>query len=188
MRALPGWTGVESDAVAFVAMGEDRLLLALEAPEGTLAQPLTLAAMQVGRRLHSGFRQLSDVYCKIWRVRSKDITLAEEDFDDRPLAKCSIGCEDIVGSDQKLEPVQEMQRSLFLLTGMARLLGQWQLALPGSLPAARLTAASFLALTAQALPGERFQFHCPAVSPSEKVRNSHISFTCRLLRPFPYLW
>ncbi len=47
VRALPGWEGVEADAVAFVVVGEERLLLALEAPEGTHAQPLTLAAMQV---------------------------------------------------------------------------------------------------------------------------------------------
>lgn len=47
VRALPGWEGVEADAVAFVVVGEERLLLALEAPEGTRAQPLTLAAMQV---------------------------------------------------------------------------------------------------------------------------------------------
>jgi len=47
VRALPGWVEVESDAVAFVVMGEDRLLMDLEAPEGTQAQPLTLAAMQV---------------------------------------------------------------------------------------------------------------------------------------------
>ncbi len=48
VRALPGWAEVESNATAFVVMGEDRLLLALEAPEGTPAQPLTLGAMQVG--------------------------------------------------------------------------------------------------------------------------------------------
>ena len=65
--------------------------------------------------------------------------------------------------------VQEMQRSLFLLSGMARLLGQWQLALPGSLPAARSAAASFLAHIAQARPGERFTYHCAPVSPSEKA-------------------
>ena len=47
VRALPGWANVELDAVALVVMGEDRLLLALEAPEGTQAQPLTLGAMQV---------------------------------------------------------------------------------------------------------------------------------------------
>ena len=62
-----------------------------------------------------------------------------------------------------------MQRSLFLLSGMARLLGQWQLALPGSLFAARQVAASFLARVAQARPGERLTFHCPPVSPSEKA-------------------
>ncbi len=47
VRALPGWAEVELNATAFVVMGEDRLLLALEAPEGTPAQPLTLGAMQV---------------------------------------------------------------------------------------------------------------------------------------------
>jgi len=62
-----------------------------------------------------------------------------------------------------------MQRSLFLLTGTARLLGHWQLAAPGSLPTARQVAASFLALVAQARPGERFTFCCAPVSPSEKV-------------------
>ena len=53
MRALPGWAEVESDAVAFVVMGEDRLLLALEPPEGTQAQPLTLGSMQVSSGSHS---------------------------------------------------------------------------------------------------------------------------------------
>ena len=52
VRALPGWAEVESNATAFVVMGEDRLLLALEAPEGTPAQPLTLGAMQVGSGRH----------------------------------------------------------------------------------------------------------------------------------------
>ena len=66
-----------------------------------------------------------------------------------------------------------MQRSLFLLTGMARLLGQWQLALPGSLPAARQLAASFLALAAQARLGERLAFHCPPVDPKEKASGHH---------------
>ena len=47
MRALPGWAEVESDAVAFVVAAEDRLMLALEAPEGTQSQPLTLGALQV---------------------------------------------------------------------------------------------------------------------------------------------
>ena len=47
VRALPGWAEVESDAVAFVVAAEDRLMLALEAPEGTQAQPLTLGALQV---------------------------------------------------------------------------------------------------------------------------------------------
>ena len=69
--------------------------------------------------------------------------------------------------------MQEMQRSLFLLTGMARLLGQWQLALPGSLPAARQLAATFLALAAQARLGERFAFHCPPVDPKEKASAHH---------------
>ena len=66
--------------------------------------------------------------------------------------------------------VQEMQRSLFLLSGMARLLGQWQIASPGSLFTARQVAASFLGRVAQARPGERFSFHCLPVSPSEKAR------------------
>ncbi len=65
--------------------------------------------------------------------------------------------------------MQEMQRSLFLLSGMARLLGQWQIASPGSLFTARQVAASFLARVAQARPGERFSFYCPPVSPSEKA-------------------
>ena len=69
--------------------------------------------------------------------------------------------------------MQEMQRSLFLLTGMARLLGQWQLALPGSLPAARQLAATFLELAAQARMGERFAFHCPPVDPKEKASAHH---------------
>ena len=47
VRALPGWAEVESDAVAFVVAAEDRLMLALEGPEGTQAQPLTLGALQV---------------------------------------------------------------------------------------------------------------------------------------------
>ena len=47
VRALPGWAEVEADAVAFVVAAEDRLMLALEAPEGTQAQPLTLGALQV---------------------------------------------------------------------------------------------------------------------------------------------
>ena len=47
VRALPGWAEVESDAVAFVVATEDRLMLALEAPEGTPTQPLTLGALQV---------------------------------------------------------------------------------------------------------------------------------------------
>ena len=47
VRALPGWAEVEADAVAFVVVGEDRLLLALDAPDGTQAQPLTLGSMQV---------------------------------------------------------------------------------------------------------------------------------------------
>lgn len=71
--------------------------------------------------------------------------------------------------------VQEMQRSLFLLSGMARLLGQWQLASPGSLFTARQVAASFLARMAQARPGERFTLHCPPVSLSEKARLSLLS-------------
>ena len=70
-----------------------------------------------------------------------------------------------------------MQRSLFWLAGMARLLGQWQLALPGSLPAARQVVASFLALVAQARPGDHFPFHCGPVSPAEKVQ---AQFQCRL--------
>ena len=68
-----------------------------------------------------------------------------------------------------------MQRSLFLLSGMARLLGQWQLASPGSLFTARQVAASFLARMAQARPGERFALHCPPVSPSEKASTSLLS-------------
>lgn len=71
-----------------------------------------------------------------------------------------------------------MQRSLFLLAGMARLLGQWQLALPGSLPAACQVVASFLALVAQARPGDHFPFHCGPVSPAEKVQAQF--FQCRL--------
>ncbi|CAK0783823.1 hypothetical protein CVIRNUC_007023 [Coccomyxa viridis] len=110
VRALPGWAEAEADAVAFVVAAEDRLMLALEAPEGTQAQPLTLGALQ------------------------------------------------------------EMQRSLFLLTGMARLLGQWQLALPGSLPAARQLAATFLEFAAQARLGERLAFHCPPIDPKEKAQ------------------
>ena len=47
VRALPGWAEVDADAVAFVVAAEDRLMLALEAPEGTQAQPLTLGALQV---------------------------------------------------------------------------------------------------------------------------------------------
>ena len=69
--------------------------------------------------------------------------------------------------------MQEMQRSLFLLTGMARLLGQWQLALPGSLPAARQLAATFLELAAQARLGERLAFHCTPVDPKEKASTHH---------------
>ena len=49
VRALPGWAEVEADAVAFVVAAEDRLMLALEAPEGTQAQPLTLGALQARR-------------------------------------------------------------------------------------------------------------------------------------------
>lgn len=47
MRALPGWTEVESDAVDMVVMTEERLLLALDPPAATPAQPLTLAMLQV---------------------------------------------------------------------------------------------------------------------------------------------
>ena len=72
-----------------------------------------------------------------------------------------------------------MQRSLFLLAGMARLLGQWQLALPGSLPAARQVVASFLALVAQARPGDRFPFHCGPVSPAEKVQTHFLQCSCK---------
>ena len=78
--------------------------------------------------------------------------------------------------------MQELQRSLFLLTGMARLLGQWQLALPGSLPAARQLAASFLALAAQARLGERLAFHCPPVDPREKA-SAHYEPVSHAKRP-----
>ncbi len=46
VRALPGWTAVEADAVALLVAAEERLLLALEPPAATPAQPLTLAMLQ----------------------------------------------------------------------------------------------------------------------------------------------
>ncbi len=80
--------------------------------------------------------------------------------------------------------MQEMQRSLFLLSGMARLLGQWQIASPGSLFTARQVAASFLARVAQARPGERISFHCPPVSPSEKARiQTALTGACCKIQP-----
>lgn len=46
VRALPGWARVEADAVALLVAAEERLLLALEPPAATPAQPLTLAMLQ----------------------------------------------------------------------------------------------------------------------------------------------
>ncbi len=46
VRALPGWARVEADAVAVLVAAEERLLLALEPPAATPAQPLTLAMLQ----------------------------------------------------------------------------------------------------------------------------------------------
>lgn len=50
VRALPGWHSVEADAVAVLVAAEERLLLALEPPAATPAQPLTLAMLQVRPR------------------------------------------------------------------------------------------------------------------------------------------
>ncbi len=50
VRALPGWDSVEADAVAVLVATEERLLLALEPPAATPAQPLTLAMLQVSTR------------------------------------------------------------------------------------------------------------------------------------------
>jgi hypothetical protein len=47
VRALPGWTDVEADAVALLVAAEERLLLALEPPAASTSQPLTLAMLQV---------------------------------------------------------------------------------------------------------------------------------------------
>ncbi len=57
----------------------------------------------------------------------------------------------------------------FLLTSLARLSGQWQMALPASLSAARETAASFLAFAGLPTATETCLVHCPPVSPAEKV-------------------
>lgn len=66
--------------------------------------------------------------------------------------------------------VQETERGAFLLSSMARLAGQWQMALPASLPAARAAAASFLAFAAlPAATDDSAEVHCPPVSPGEKV-------------------
>ena len=46
MRALPGWAELEADAVVFLSVAEERLLLALEPPAATPAQPLTAAMLQ----------------------------------------------------------------------------------------------------------------------------------------------
>lgn len=46
LRALPGWAEVEADAMAFLSVAEERLLLALEPPAATPAQPLTAAMLQ----------------------------------------------------------------------------------------------------------------------------------------------
>ncbi len=50
VRALPGWARVEADAVAVLVAAEERLLLALEPPAATPAQPLTLAMLQARPR------------------------------------------------------------------------------------------------------------------------------------------
>ncbi|BDA41474.1 probable Nucleoporin NUP188 homolog at N-terminal half [Coccomyxa sp. Obi] len=110
VRALPGWARVEADAVAVLVAAEERLLLALEPPAATPAQPLTLAMLQ------------------------------------------------------------ETERVAFLLTSLARLLGQWQMALPASLSAARETAASFLAFAGLPTATDTCSVHCPPVSPAEKAQ------------------
>ena len=46
VRALPGWEALEADALAFLALAEERLLLALEPPAATPAQPLSAAMLQ----------------------------------------------------------------------------------------------------------------------------------------------
>ena len=65
--------------------------------------------------------------------------------------------------------MQETERVAFLLTSLARLSGQWQMALPASLSAARETAASFLAFAGLPTATETCLVHCPPVSPAEKV-------------------
>lgn len=68
-----------------------------------------------------------------------------------------------------LAGLQECERAAFLLSGMARLAGAWQAALPGCMAAARRAAAAFTALAA--LPSFRasFSIRCPPVSPDEKA-------------------
>ncbi len=182
VRALPGWAEAEADAVAFVVAAEDRLMLALEAPEGTQAQPLTLGALQV-RTCACMLALTSTLTGASSSMRRSVQSRMHLPGDSRPKqAMCSshaaalqacIGFPCMPLAEYRTSPVQEMQRSLFLLTGMARLLGQWQLALPGSLPAARQLAATFLEFAAQARLGERLAFHCPPIDPKEKASAHH---------------
>jgi hypothetical protein len=75
VRALPGWTGVEADAVALLVAAEERLLLALEPPAATPAQPLTLAMLQA-RPLLLGLYWLWHHICTSQNTVSAGLTFA----------------------------------------------------------------------------------------------------------------
>ena len=78
--------------------------------------------------------------------------------------------------------VQECERAAFLLSGLARLAGQWQAALPGCIAAVRRSAAAFAALAALPSVKHSLYVHCEPVSPEEKVSQPLV---CLLIPDMP---
>ncbi len=65
--------------------------------------------------------------------------------------------------------LQEAERAGFFLGGLARALGEWQLALPAGPAAARRTAAAFVEFAALPAAQSAVACVCHPVSPAEKV-------------------